>query len=62
MGKCLSGQMSYWANVFLGNCLLGKYLMGKWQMAPRQISPRSNVDGQMSLGRCLVGKSHRTVL
>jgi hypothetical protein len=45
LGKCLSAQMSFWANVFLGKCLLGKCLSG-------QMSFWANV----SLGKCLSGQ------
>jgi hypothetical protein len=33
LGKCLSGQMSFWANVVWANVLLGKRRMGKWLWA-----------------------------
>jgi hypothetical protein len=36
-----SGQMSFWANVFLGKCRLGKCPSGQMSY------------GQMSLGKCL---------
>jgi hypothetical protein len=43
MGKCPSGQMSFWAIVFWANFVPVKCL---W----------ANVFGQMSLGKCLLGK------
>jgi hypothetical protein len=57
MGKCLSGQMSFWANVFWSNVFLVKCLSG-------QTSSRQTSYGQMSfwsdvfwanvvLGKCL---------
>jgi hypothetical protein len=49
MGKCPSGQMSFWADVFWANVVLGKCL---W----------ANVSGQMSLGKCCMGKCLVTLL
>jgi hypothetical protein len=62
-----SGQMSFWANVFMGKCLLGKFRLGKCLYG--QMSFWANVFlgkcrmdkrpsgqtlyGQMSLGKCL---------
>jgi hypothetical protein len=43
LGKCLSGQVSFWANVVWANTLLGKRRMGKCLC--------SNVSGQMSYGQ-----------
>jgi hypothetical protein len=70
LGKYLSGQMSFWANVvwanvFWANVFLGKCLSG--QMSSGQMSPWanvvwSNVSGQMSLGKCRLGKGHGTVI
>jgi hypothetical protein len=45
LGRCLSGRMSFWANVLLGKCLLGKCPSG-------QMSFWANV----LLGKCLLGK------
>jgi hypothetical protein len=45
MGKCLSGQLSFFANVLLSKCHLGKCLSG-------QMSFWANV----LLGKCLLGK------
>jgi hypothetical protein len=46
LGKCLSGQMSFWANafwanVFLANVFWANVVLGKCR------------SGQMSLGKCL---------
>jgi hypothetical protein len=65
LSKCLSGQMSFWLNVFWSNVLwanihLGKCLSG--QMSSGQMSFWANVSGQMSLGKCRVGKCRVTIL
>jgi hypothetical protein len=74
LGKCLSkqmssGQMSFWANVFWANVHLGKCLSGQMysgqmysgQMSSGQMSFWTNVSGQMSLGKCCMGKYRITV-
>jgi hypothetical protein len=35
MGKCLSGQMSFWANVVWANVLLGKRRKGQMALGKR---------------------------
>jgi hypothetical protein len=75
-GQMSSGQIYFWANVFLGKCCLGKsnvvwanVFLGKClsgQTLSRQMSPWANVvwanvSGQMSLGKCRLGKCHGTV-
>jgi hypothetical protein len=50
LGKCLCGQMSFWANVFLGKCLSGQMSFG--QMSSGQMYFWANV----FLGKCLLGK------
>jgi hypothetical protein len=71
LGKCPCGQMSFWANVFLGRCpseqtssgkmsfganvLLGKRPFGK--MSSGQMSFWANVFlGKRLLGKCIMGK------
>jgi hypothetical protein len=64
--KCLSGQLSFRANVFLGKCLLGKCLSGQmsfWANVLLGKCPSGQMSsGQMSfwanrfLGKCLLGK------
>jgi hypothetical protein len=64
LGKCLSGQMSFWANVFWANIFLGKCLFGQMssgQMLSGQMSFWANVSGQLSLGKCRMGKCHGTI-
>jgi hypothetical protein len=74
LGNCLSGQMSFWANVvwanvfwanvFWANVFLGKRLFGQTlsgQMSPWANVVWANVSGQMSLGKCRLGKCHGAV-
>jgi hypothetical protein len=49
-GQISSGQLSFWANVFLGKCLSGQMLSG--QMSSGQMSFWANV----FLGKCCLGK------
>jgi hypothetical protein len=71
LGKCLSGQISFWANVFWVNVFLGKCLSGQmsfWanvflgKCISGQMSFGQMSSGQMSfwanvfLGKCLLGK------
>jgi hypothetical protein len=72
MGKCLSGQMSFWANVFWANVFLGQCLSGQTsygqmsygqmfygQMSYGQMSFWANVFlGKRLMGKCLMGKCH----
>jgi hypothetical protein len=51
--QMLSGQLSFWANDFLGNRLSGQ--MSFWANVVW-----ANVSGQMTLGKCRVGKCHET--
>jgi hypothetical protein len=68
LGKCLSGQMSFWANVFWANVVWANVFLGKClsgQMLSGQMSFWANVVwaivyGQMSLGKCRMGKCHGT--
>jgi hypothetical protein len=39
LGKCLSWQMSFWANVLLSKCLLGKCLSGHMSFWANVVSP-----------------------
>jgi hypothetical protein len=69
LGKCLFGQMSFWANVFwandvwanifMGKCLSGKMSSGQMSFWANVVW--ANVSGQMSLGKCRMGKRHGTV-
>jgi hypothetical protein len=62
------GQMSFWANVFLGKHLLGKRLMGKCPSGQMSFWANvfwtdvfwANVSEQMSLGKCRMGKCRVT--
>jgi hypothetical protein len=55
LGKCPWGQMSFWANVFLGKCLLGKCLLGK--CCSGQMSFWANVFwANVFLGKYLFGQ------
>jgi hypothetical protein len=68
LSKCLSGQISFWANVFwsnvvwanvfLGNCLSGQMSSGQTPFWANVV--KANVSGQMYLGKCRMGKCHGT--
>jgi hypothetical protein len=60
LGNCLSGQMSFWANVFWANVFLGKCLSGQMSFWANVVW--ANVSGQMSPGKCCLGKCHGTRL
>jgi hypothetical protein len=49
------GQMSFWANVFLGKCLSGQMSFGQISSGQKCRSE------QMSLGKCRMGKCRITV-
>jgi hypothetical protein len=57
MGKCLYGQMSLRANVFMGKCLLGKCLLWAIVFMGKRCMGKCHhgqiLYTQMSLGKCL---------
>jgi ligand-binding sensor protein len=50
LGNCISGQMSFWANVLLGKRLLGKCLSGQMSFCADVFL------GKSRLGKCLSGQ------
>jgi hypothetical protein len=56
LGKCLYGQMSFWANVLLGKCLLGKCLSGQMSFWANVLLGK-RLMGKRLLGKCLSGQT-----